>query len=91
MPRTEAQKRAQKKYRQKADKYEKIKEINARSNRKRYHEDPELRQRKINQMKEYNLAKKMKQEEVDKYNEILDTITEQQTDTWRQIEVSDDE
>lgn len=59
MVRTEAQKRAQKKYREKADKYENIKRINRESNKKRYHEDPELRQRKINQMKEYHLARKL--------------------------------
>ena len=64
MVRSEALKKAQQKYRQKADKYEKIKAINAKSNRKRYKEDEELRQKKLAKMREYNQTRKiMKQEE----------------------------
>ena len=45
MPRSEALKQAQLKYRLKDEKYKNIKSINARSNKKRYAEDEEFREK----------------------------------------------
>lgn len=60
MVRTEAQKKAQLKYRQNPEKYEKVKSINARSNKKRYAEDEEFREKMKARQRELYLIKKEK-------------------------------
>ena len=74
MVRSEALKKAQQRYRQKADKYEKIKAINAKSNRKRYNEDEELRQKKLAKMREYNQTRKILKQEDDEVVEVEETL-----------------
>jgi hypothetical protein len=74
MVRSEALKKAQQRYRQKADKYEKIKAINAKSNRKRYNEDEELRQKKLAKMREYNQTRKILKQEDDEEEEVEETL-----------------
>ena len=74
MVRSEALKKAQQRYRQKADKYEKIKAINAKSNRKRYNEDEELRQKKLAKMREYNQTRKILKQEDDEEVEVEETL-----------------
>ena len=65
MPRSEALKEAQKRYRAKQDKYENIKRINTKSNKKRYAEDETFRENaKLKQREYYKKRKeKMKQEQ----------------------------
>jgi hypothetical protein len=63
MPRSEALKEAQKRYRAKPDKYEKIKKINTKSNVKRYAEDEEFREKAKLKQKEYNRIKKEKKKQ----------------------------
>lgn len=82
--RTEAQKRAQLKYRQKADKYSKIKEINARSNRKRYNEDEAIRNKKKEQQKAYYLAKKELKEQQAREDTINDELNETEDETGKE-------
>jgi len=65
MPRSEALKEAQKRYRAKQDKYENIKKINTKSNKKRYAEDETFRENAKLKQREYYQRKKekMKQEQ----------------------------
>ena len=64
MPRSEALKEAQKRYRAKQDKYEKIKKINTKSNVKRYAEDEEFREKaKMKQREYYRIKKEKKKQE----------------------------
>lgn len=64
MPRSEAQKKAHIKYRENAEKYDKVKSINRKSNKKRYAEDPVFREKmKARQKEQYRIKKeKIKQE-----------------------------
>lgn len=74
MPRSEALKEAQKRYRAKQDKYENIKRINTKSNKKRYAEDETFRENaKLKQREYYKKRKeKMKQEQDIKENQEQD-------------------
>ena len=64
MVRSDAQKKAHLKYRDNAEKYEIVKSINRKSNKKRYAEDPEFREKmKAKQKEQYQKKKeKIKQE-----------------------------
>jgi len=64
MPRSEALKEAQKRYRAKQDKYDNIKKINTKSNKKRYAEDETFRENaKLKQREYYQIKKeRIKQE-----------------------------
>jgi len=65
MARSEALKEAQKRYRAKQDKYENIKKINAKSNKKKYAENEEFRERAKRIQKEYYKLKKEKKKQDD--------------------------
>lgn len=60
MVRSEALKNAQKKYRAKQDKYDNIKRINTKSNKKRYANDETFRENAKLKQKEYYLIRKEK-------------------------------
>ena len=70
MPRSEALKEAQKRYRAKQDKYEIVKKINTKSNTKRYKEDEEFREKQKLRQREYYIKKK---ELKLKANEVIET------------------
>lgn len=71
MPRSEALKEAQKRYRAKADKYEKIKLINTKSNKKRYAEDETFRENaKLKQREYYEKRKEAKKNKEQEGKEI---------------------
>ena len=78
MPRSEALKEAQKRYRAKQDKYENIKKINTKSNKKRYAEDEtfrenaKLKQREYYQRKKEKMKQEQEQEQDIKENEEIE-------------------
>jgi hypothetical protein len=82
MPRSEALKEAQKRYRAKQDKYENIKKINAKSNKKRYAEDETFRENAKMKQREYYLKRKEKkqqeQEQDIKENQEVQEVQENQ-------------
>tara|TARA_B110000285_G_scaffold148763_1_gene166027 strand:+ start:308 stop:610 length:303 start_codon:yes stop_codon:yes gene_type:complete len=74
MVRSEAQKKAQIKYRNKEEKYDKVKSINRKSNNKKYAEDEEFREKmKARQKEQYH----KKKEKMKKEKEIFEKLTKQ--------------
>tara|TARA_R110001592_G_scaffold4008_2_gene22652 strand:- start:338 stop:577 length:240 start_codon:yes stop_codon:yes gene_type:complete len=77
MPRSEALKQAQLKYRLKDEKYKNIKSINARSNKKRYAEDEEFREKmKARSAEQYKIKKEKKLKE----KELLEKLKDEPKD-----------
>tara|TARA_B110000285_G_C15050572_1_gene576736 strand:- start:902 stop:1183 length:282 start_codon:yes stop_codon:yes gene_type:complete len=74
MPRTEAQKKAQLKYRNKEEKYNIVKSINRKSNNKKYAEDDEFREKmKARQKEQYQIKKEKKKKEQELFEELKNT------------------
>lgn len=86
MVRSEAQKKAQLKYRLNEEKYNIVKSINARSNKKRYAEDEEFREKmKARQREQYKIKKEKKLKE----KELFEKLKDEPKDL--PIDVSDEE
>ena len=91
MTRTESQKKAQIKYRLNEEKYNKVKSINARSNKKRYAEDEAFREKmKERQREQYKIKKEKRLKEKELFEKLKETdISDEPKDL--PIVVSDDE
>lgn len=91
MARTEAQKKAQLKYRLNEEKYNKVKSINARSNKKRYAEDEEFREKmKARQREQYKIKKEKRLKEKKLFEKLKESeISDEPKDL--PIVVSDEE
>ena len=89
MVRSEAQKKAHMKYRDNAEKYEIVKSINRKSNKKRYAEDEEFRNKmKAKQKERYQIRKEKKRQE----KELFDKLKESEiSDESKEIVVSEEE
>tara|TARA_B110000285_G_scaffold87952_1_gene100856 strand:+ start:178 stop:459 length:282 start_codon:yes stop_codon:yes gene_type:complete len=91
MVRSEAQKKAQIKYRENAEKYDIVKSINRKSNKKRYAEDEEFRNKmKARQKERYRIKKEKKIKEQEIFEKLKESeISDEPKDLT--IVVSDEE
>ena len=89
MVRTEAQKKAHLKYRENSEKYDIVKSINRKSNKKRYAEDEEFRNKmKAKQKERYQIKKEKKRQE----KELFEKLKESEiSDETKEIVVSEEE
>jgi len=91
MVRSEAQKKAQIKYRENAEKYDIVKSINRKSNKKKYAEDEEFRNKmKAKQKERYRIKKEKKIKEQELFEKLKESeISDEPKDL--PIVVSDEE